>query len=320
VDTLNPYIFRAYDVRGKVGRDITPPVFELVGRAYGTLVSRRGGRTVALGMDNRISSTELKAAFGAGVLSTGVDVVDIGVNHTPLLYFAAAHWGLDGGATVTGSHNPVSDNGVKMVHAGAAPLTEDEIQGLLASIRTGDFERGSGRSTARDPREDYLGAITGHVRLARRLKVVVDAGNGIAGAFAPELLRRLGCEVVELYCESDGSFPNHLPDPEMEENVRDLVAKVTEVGADVGLAYDGDADRVGIVDEKGRRHEADLLLAILARDLLVRHPGAKIIFDVKSSQVLVDDIRRHGGQPIMWKTGHSLLKRKMREDGILLGG
>jgi len=189
VDTLNPYIFRAYDVRGKVGRDITPPVFELVGRAYGTLVSRRGGRTVALGMDNRISSTELKAAFGAGVLSTGVDVVDIGVNHTPLLYFAAAHWGLDGGATVTGSHNPVSDNGVKMVHAGAAPLTEDEIQGLLASIRTGDFERGSGRSTARDPREDYLGAITGHVRLARRLKVVVDAGNGIAGAFAPEPIR-----------------------------------------------------------------------------------------------------------------------------------
>ena len=320
MDTLNPYIFRAYDVRGKVGRDITPPVFELVGRAYGTLVSRRGGRTVALGMDNRISSTELKAAFGAGVLSTGVDVVDIGVNHTPLLYFAAAHWGLDGGATVTGSHNPVSDNGVKMVHAGAAPLTEDEIQGLLASIRTGDFERGSGRSTARDPREDYLGAITGHVRLARRLKVVVDAGNGIAGAFAPELLRRLGCEVVELYCESDGTFPNHLPDPEMEENTRDLVAKVVETRADIGLAYDGDADRVGVVDERGRRHEADLILALLARDLLTRHPGASVVFDVKCSQALVDDVRAHGGQPVMWKTGHSHLKRKMREDGILLGG
>jgi phosphomannomutase / phosphoglucomutase len=320
VTALNPYIFRAYDVRGKVDVDITPPVFEQVGRAYGTLVKRRGGRTIALGMDNRVSSHALKEAFAAGVLSTGLDVVDIGVNHTPLLYFATAHWKLDGGATITGSHNPVSDNGVKMVHAGAAPLTEGEIQELLALITAGDFERGAGSRRRRDPKEDYFATITGHVRLARRLKVVVDAGNGIAGVFAPELLRRLGCEVVELYCESDGTFPNHLPDPEMEENMRDLVARVLEVRADVGLAYDGDADRVGIVDEKGRRHEADLLLALLGRDLLTRHPGAKIVFDVKSSQVLVDDITRHGGQPIMWKTGHSHLKRKMREDGILLGG
>ncbi len=317
---LNPYIFRAYDVRGKVDVDITPPVFEQVGRAYGTLVKRRGGRTIALGMDNRVSSHALKEAFAAGVLSTGLDVVDIGVNHTPLLYFATAHWKLDGGATVTGSHNPVSDNGVKMVHAGAAPLTEGEIQELLALITAGDFERGAGSRRRRDPKEDYFATITGHVRLARRLKVVVDAGNGIAGVFAPELLRRLGCEVVELYCESDGTFPNHLPDPEMEENMRDLVARVLEERADVGLAYDGDADRVGIVDETGRRHEADLLLALLGRDLLTRHPGAKIVFDVKSSQVLVDDITRHGGQPVMWKTGHSHLKRKMREDGILLGG
>jgi phosphomannomutase/phosphoglucomutase len=320
VTEINPYIFRAYDVRGKVDVDITPPVFELVARAYGTLVRRRGGRSVALGMDNRTSSPALKEAFATGVLSTGLDVVDIGVNHTPLLYFATAHWRLDGGATVTGSHNPVSDNGVKMVHAGAAPLTEAEIQGLLGTIRSGDFERGAGTRTSRSPREDYFGAIARHITLPRRLKVVVDAGNGIAGVFAPELLRRLGCEVVELYCESDGTFPNHLPDPEMEENMRDLVAKVVEVRADVGLAYDGDADRVGIVDEKGRRHEADLLLALLARDLLTRHPGAKVVFDVKSSQVLVDDITKHGGQPIMWKTGHSLLKRKMREDGILLGG
>src|SRR6266446_8124826 len=214
---INPYIFRAYDVRGKVGIDILPEVFSEVGRAYGTLVRRRGGRTVAIGTDNRTTSPPLKEAFAAGALSTGLDVVDIGVNHTPLLYFAAAHWKLEGGATVTGSHNPVSDNGVKMVHGGAAPLTEDEIQGLLATISSGDFERGAGARTARDPREEYLGAITGHVRLARRLKVVVDAGNGIAGVFAPELLRRLGCEVVELYCESDGTFPNHLPDPEMEE-------------------------------------------------------------------------------------------------------
>jgi phosphomannomutase / phosphoglucomutase len=320
VSELNPFIFRAYDVRGKVGIDITPEVFEPIGRAYGTLVRRRGGRVVALGMDNRLSSPPLKEAFAAGVLATGVDVVDIGVNHTPLMYFAAAHWKLDGGATVTGSHNPVTDNGVKMVHAGAAPLTEDEIQDLLATIHAADFAAGRGRRTSRDPRQDYFTAITGQIRLARPLKVVVDAGNGIAGSFAPSLLRRIGCEVIELYCESDGSFPNHLPDPEMEENVRDLVALVGETRADVGIAYDGDADRVGLIDEKGRRHEADLILALLARDFLTRQPGAAIVFDVKSSQVLVDDIRKHGGKPVMWKTGHSHLKRKMREDGILLGG
>ena len=177
---------------------------------------------------------------------------------------------------------------------------------------------GAGRT--RNPRDEYFDAITARVTLARRLKVVVDAGNGIAGSFAPELLRRLGAEVVELYCESDGTFPNHLPDPEMEENTRDLVAKVLETGADIGLAYDGDADRVGVVDERGRRHEADLILALLARDLLTRHPGAPVVFDVKCSQALVDDVLAHGGQPVMWKTGHSHLKRKMREDGILLGG
>jgi phosphomannomutase/phosphoglucomutase len=320
VSGINPYIFRAYDVRGKVGIDITPEVFAEVGRAYGTLIRRRGGKVVALGMDNRTTSPPLKEAFVAGTLSTGLDVVDIGVNHTPLLYFAAAHWKLDGGATVTGSHNPVSDNGVKMVHGGAAPLTEDEIQGLLATISSGDFERGTGRRTARSPRDEYFDAITARVRLARRLKVVVDAGNGIAGSFAPELLRRLGADVIELYCESDGTFPNHLPDPEMEENTRDLVAKVLETGADIGLAYDGDADRVGVVDERGRRHEADLILALLARDLLTRHPGAPVVFDVKCSQALVDDVLAHGGRPVMWKTGHSHLKRKMREDGILLGG
>ena len=188
---LNPFIFRAYDVRGKVGIDITPDVFRDVGRAFGTLVRRKGGRAVAVGMDNRTSSSDLKASFADGVLATGVDVVDIGVNHTPLLYFATAHWRLDGGATVTGSHNPVSDNGVKMVHAGAAPLTESEIHGLLATIRTGDFERGQGAMTRRDPREEYFGALTSRGRMHRPLTVVVDAGNGIAGVYAPELLRRI---------------------------------------------------------------------------------------------------------------------------------
>ncbi len=317
---LNPHIFRAYDVRGRIGADINPDVFRQVGRAYGTLIRRAGGRTVAVGQDNRLASTELKAAFTVGVRGAGVSVVDLTITPTPLMYFATAHWNLDGGANITGSHNPIEYNGVKMVHAGAAPLSEDEIQSLRRMIEGGDLESGAGGLETRAPREDYYAAVLGRVHSARRLKVVVDAGNGVAGIYAPELLRRLGCEVVELFCESDGRFPNHLPDPEDPETMHALQAKVPEVGADLGIAYDGDADRVGVVDERGRRHEADLILVLLARDLLSRHPGAQIVFDVKSSQSLVDDIRAHGGVPVMWKTGHSHLKRKMREDRILLGG
>ena len=317
---LNPHIFRAYDVRGRVGEDINADVFRRVGRAYATLVRRGGGRRVAIGQDNRLSSAELKAGFVEGVRAAGVDVVDIGTVTTPILYVATAHWGLDGGANITGSHNPIEYNGVKMVHAGAAPLSEDEIQSLRKMAEAGDFEAGDGGIETRSPREEYFATITSIVHIARPMKVVVDAGNGIAGSFAPELLRRLGCHVIEQHCESDGSFPNHPPDPEDERNVVDLQARVVEEHADLGVAYDGDADRVGIVDELGRRHEADLILVLLARDLLARHPGAQIVFDVKSSQSLVDDIERHGGVPVMWKTGHSHLKRKMREDGILLGG
>jgi phosphomannomutase/phosphoglucomutase len=317
---LNPHIFRAYDVRGRVGYDINPEVFGLVGRAYGTLIRGRHGRRIAVGQDNRESSAGLKAAFIDGVRATGLDVVDIGVVTTPMLYFATAHWKLDGGANITGSHNPVDYNGVKMVHPGAAPLTEQEIQGLRESIERGAFASGAGGLTTRSPRDDYFDTVAKLVRLERPLKIVADAGNGIAGLYGPPLLRQLGCDVIELHCDSDGRFPNHLPDPEDPENVVDLQQKVVEVGADLGLAWDGDADRVGVIDERGRRHEADLILVLLARDLLTRHPGAKIVFDVKCSQVLVDDIRKHGGLPVMWKTGHSHLKRKMREDGILLGG
>jgi len=317
---LNPHVFRAYDVRGLVGSDINPDVFRQVGRAYATMIRRNGGRRIAVGQDNRLSSNELKGGFVEGVRAAGVDVVDIGLSTTPLLYFATAHWKLDGGANITGSHNPIEYNGVKMVHPAAAPLSEEEIQTLRTTIERGDFETGNGGLHDRSPRDDYFDTIAGIVRPPRRLKVVVDAGNGVAGLYGPELLRRIGCDVVELFCESDGRFPNHLPDPEDERNVADLKIKVLEVGADIGIAYDGDADRVGVVDERGQRHEADLILILLARDLLTRHPGAKIVFDVKSSQALVDDIRQHGGVPIMWKTGHSHLKRKMRDDHILLGG
>jgi phosphomannomutase / phosphoglucomutase len=317
---LNPHIFRAYDVRGRLGTDINPEVFAQVGRAYATLIRRSGGRTIAVGQDNRESSGGLKAAFTDGARAAGLDVVDIGLTTTPMLYFATAHWRLDGGANITGSHNPVDYNGVKMVHPGAAPLTEDEIQALHRLIEARDFESGRGGVTERSPRDDYFTTVTGLVRPLRRLRVVADAGNGVAGLYGPELLRRIGCDVVELHCESDGRFPNHLPDPEDPANVVDLQEKVVETGADLGLAWDGDADRVGVIDEQGQRHEADLILVLLARDLLQRHPGAKIVFDVKSSQSLVDDITRHGGVPVMWKTGHSHLKRKMREDKILLGG
>ena len=317
---LNPHIFRAYDVRGRVGTDINPDVFRQVGRAYGSLIRRNRGRTIAVGRDNRESSGGLHMGFVEGARAAGLDVIDIGQVTTPMLYFAAAHWRLDGGANITGSHNPVDYNGVKMVHPGAAPLSEDEIQALRKMIESNDLESGQGSLTTRSPRDDYLDTVTRLVRPPRRLKVVADAGNGIAGVYGPELLRRIGCEVIELHCESDGRFPNHLPDPEDPANVVDLQEKVVEVGADLGLAWDGDADRVGVIDERGGRHEADLILVLLARDLLTRHPGAKIVFDVKSSQSLVDDIKRHGGVPVMWKTGHSHLKRKMRDDGILLGG
>jgi len=307
-------------VRGLVGSDINPDLFRQVGRAYATMIRRNGGRRITVGRDNRLSSNDLKAGFVEGVRAAGVDVVDIGASTTPILYFATAHWKMDGGANITGSHNPIEYNGVKMVHPGAAPLSEEEIQDLRQTIEGGDYESGAGGLSERSPREDYFATIAKIVTPARRLKVVVDAGNGVAGIFAPELLRRIGCEVIELFCESDGRFPNHLPDPEDERNVEHLQRTVLEVGADVGIAYDGDADRVGVVDERGQRHEADLILILLARDLLTRHPGAKIVFDVKSSQALVDDIRQHGGVPIMWKTGHSHLKRKMRDDHILLGG
>jgi len=317
---LNPHVFRAYDVRGLVGSDINPEVFRQVGRAYATMIRRNGGQRITVGRDNRLSSNDLKLGFVEGVRAAGLDVVDIGPSTTPLLYFATAHWKMDGGANITGSHNPIEYNGVKMVHPGAAPLSEEEIQSIRKTIEGGDYESGTGGLSERSPREDYFATIARIVTPARRLKVVVDAGNGVAGIYGPELLRRIGCEVVELFCESDGRFPNHLPDPEDERNVEDLKRKVLEVGADIGIAYDGDADRVGVVDERGQRHEADLILILLARDLLTRHPGAKVVFDVKSSQALVDDIRAHGGVPIMWKTGHSHLKRKMRDDHILLGG
>src|SRR2546428_1347355 len=227
----NPHISRAYDVRGRVGPDINPDVFRQVGRAYGSLIRRNRGRTIAVGRDNRESSGGLHMGFVEGVRAAGLDVIDIGQVTTPMLYFAAAHWRLDGGANITGSHNPADYHGVKMVHPGAAPLSEDEIQALRKMIESSDLERGAGTLTTRSPRDDYFDTVAGLVRAPRRLGVVADAGNGIAGIYAPDLLRRVGCEVIELHCESDGRFPHHLPDPQDPAHVVDLPEKVVAVGA-----------------------------------------------------------------------------------------
>src|SRR5260370_12077442 len=280
---LNPHVFRAYDVRGLVGSDIPPDVFRLVGSAYGTLIRRNGGRRIAVGQDNRLSSGPLKTGFIEGALATGLDVVDVGLVPTPILYFATAHWKLDGGANVTGSRNPSAYNGVKLVPPGAAPLTEEEIQLLRGLAERGEFERGRGALSARSPRDDYFETVGRLVKPARRLKVVVDAGNGVAGLYGPELLRRISCRGVGLHCESGWGFPNHLPDPAAPENAVDVQARVVEVGADLGVAYDGDADRVGIVDERGDRHEADLILILLAPDLPPPPPAPKTVFTLNST-------------------------------------
>ncbi|HYU19499.1 MAG TPA: phosphomannomutase/phosphoglucomutase [Chloroflexota bacterium] len=318
--TINPLMFRAYDIRGLAGIDLTPEVAELIGRAWGTWLRRHGGSTMVLGRDLRPSSPGLRDGFVAGANATGCDVTDIGFATSPLMYFATIDRATAGGVNITASHNPVEYNGIKMVSEAALPLSEEEIMEVRDLALRRDFEIGSGRVGEWDPKQRYYQKIESAIHLARPMKVVADTGNGVAGLFVPEMLRRLGCEVVELYTEPDSRFPNHLPDPEKEENMRDLMALVPKVGAEVGLAWDGDGDRLGICDEHGRRYEADFINILLARDMLSRHVGATILLDVKSSINVLEDIRKHGGKPMLWKTGHSHMKRKMREDGLLLGG
>jgi phosphomannomutase/phosphoglucomutase len=317
---INTHMFRAYDIRGLADSDLTPEVAELIGRGWGTWLRRHGGSTTVVGRDLRPSSPGLRDGFVAGVNAAGVDVTDIGYASSPLMYFATIDRGTSGGANITASHNPVEYNGIKMVSQAALPLSEEEIMEVRDLAVGRDFEVGSGHVEEWDPRELYYDRIKAAITLARPMKVVVDTGNGVAGLFVPEMLRRLGCEVVELYTEPDSRFPNHLPDPEKEENMRDLMALVPKVGAEVGLAWDGDGDRLGVCDERGHRWEADYVNILLARDLLTRHRGATILLDVKSSINVLQDIEQHGGTPMLWKTGHSFMKRKMREERLLLGG
>ncbi|GAB4509958.1 MAG: hypothetical protein OHK0046_05870 [Anaerolineae bacterium] len=318
-------VFRKYDIRGRVDGEnaqITPELARLVGQALGTYLPRSFATDhMFVGCDNRLSSGALKAAMIEGVASTGLNVTDIGPVMTPTLYFASASYGDSGaGVMITGSHLDTRYNGIKMAY-GSLALAGEQIQDLLNIILHDEFVTGQGEtSTDFDMINKHMDKIASMVTLAKPMKVVMDAGNGLSGTYMPGVLQRLGVELTCLYCESDGTYPNHLPNPEDPEMTKDLEAKVVEVGADLGLAFDGDSDRCGFIDNHGHHIAADRLLALLARDMLQRHPGTPVVFDVKASQALPDEIKQYGGQPVMWKSGHSLMKQKMREIGSLLGG
>lgn len=324
---LNPNIFRAYDIRGfahvpksEHEPDLTPETMEQIGKGAGTHFKRNFGPKIAVGWDCRLSNPELSDAFIRGVLSTGCNVTSLGMISSPMLYFSVCNFSFDGGASITASHNPKEYNGVKLVGFEAHSICGEELQEVYKLCVEGDFEVGHGTLDELDVFPAYLEKINSMVRLERPLKVVIDAGNGVTGPFVKSLFESLGCEVICLYCEPDGNYPNHEANPEEKENMRDLMAAVQDHNADLGLGFDGDGDRVGIVDEKGHHYSADLILLLLARDVLSRRPGAKIVFDVKVSQVLIDDIKAHGGVPVMTKTGHSFIESKMREIGASLGG
>ncbi len=315
-------IFKAYDIRGIVGKTLDAALAEHLGRAFGSEAVRLGEKVVAVGRDGRLSGPELVAALARGLTSAGVDVIDLGAVTTPMLYYAAATRGAIGcnsGIQVTGSHNPKDYNGFKMVLAGRA-IYGDEIQGLRQRIEAEDYAQGSGRVTPVDLLAEYTQRIVGDVKLARPLKIVVDSGNGIPGASAPGILRALGCEVIELYSEVDGDFPNHHPDPSKPENLRDLIRTVAETGAELGLAFDGDGDRLGVVTRDGQNIFPDRQLMLYARDILSRRPGEPVIYDVKCSQRLTEAVRAAGGQPMMWKTGHSLIKAQLKATGAPIAG
>ena len=317
--SIPPEIFKAYDIRGIVGRTLTPAVVELIGQALGSEARDRGRSTVVIGRDGRLSGPELAAALAAGLRRSGVDVIDVGQVATPMLYFAAHRFDTLSGVMVTGSHNPPEYNGLKMMLAGET-LAGEAIQQLKARIEHGRLARGAGGYRTDDVREDYLKRITGDVRLSRPMKLVVDCGNGVAGATAPELYRRLGCEVAELFCEVDGNFPNHHPDPSRPENLADVQQALAAGKGELGLAFDGDGDRLGVVTKSGKIIYPDRQLMLFAADVLKRNPGAEVIFDVKSTRNLFAWIRQHGGKPVMWKTGHSFIKQKLKETGAPLAG
>ena len=313
-------IFREYDIRGVVPDELNKDIVTLLGRGMGTYYTEKGAKRISLGRDCRLSSPDLSKWLMKGLLESGVDVVDVGMVPTPLLYFSLHQLPVDGGVQITGSHNPPEFNGFKICLEKASIFGE-EIQKIRKIIDSGNFSRGHGKMEKTDVVDPYLrtlekNIVTGPVKR----RVVVDAGNGAGGPVATDLYERIGFDVISLFCEPDGNFPNHHPDPTLPENLETLISRVAETAADLGIAFDGDADRIGVVDQEGSIIWGDQLLIVFSRDLLTRHPGGKIIGEVKCSQVLYDDIEKHGGQPIMWKAGHSLIKSKMKEEGALLAG
>jgi phosphomannomutase / phosphoglucomutase len=317
---VNPNIFREYDIRGIVGTDLTPDVVRTLGRGIGTYFRRHGKRVAAVGRDCRLSSPEFARHLMDGLRSTGCEAVDLGTIPTPLLYFSVFTKELEAGVMITGSHNPPEYNGFKVM-VGKETLYGETIQEIRRIIESGEFPPDAAGGERRyDIVPEYMDYVTSNIKLARPLKVVLDAGNGTGGVVAAPIFRKLGCDVTELFCDMNGLFPNHHPDPTLPEAMEFLVHKVAEVKADFGVAYDGDADRIGVVDDAGRLIWGDQLLILFARDILPAHPGAAIISEVKATQVLYDEIARLGGKPVMWKTGHSLIKKKIREEKALVAG
>ncbi|HUF77183.1 MAG TPA: phosphomannomutase/phosphoglucomutase [Longimicrobiales bacterium] len=320
---MQPHIFRQYDIRGIVGKDLDVGVTEAVGQAFASMVRAHSSKKtpkIAVGHDNRTTSPELVAGLVTGVRAAGVDVLEVGMVPTPVLYWSEATFGTDAGVQVTGSHNPPEWNGIKM-SLGRSALYGDAIQELRNRILQGDMDKGSGAHEQVEVLDRYVTDISERLQLTTPMKVAVDCGNGTGSLVAVQLLEALGAEVTPLFCESDGTFPNHHPDPTVDENLEDLIRTVRGSPHDLGVAFDGDADRIGAVDETGAIVRGDILLLLYGLDLLEKlGPGQKLIFDVKCSQVLPEVFEKAGGEPIMWKTGHSLIKRKMKETGALLGG
>ncbi len=344
---INPHIFRAYDIRGiacpppgvaipidGTTADLTEETVYSIGKATAIYLTQKyKTKTIAVGSDNRLSSNKLKNAYIKGLAENGLQVTDIGLVTSPMVYWAVCALDFDAGTNITASHNPKEYNGLKIVTKNAHSICGEELQEILKITENGSAvfhsqtplseaipRSNSPKAQTLDIWPAYLKDLTSRVKLHRKLKVVIDAGNGVAGKFAPELLRKFGCEVIELYCDLDGNFPNHEANPEELNNMRDLIEKVREYHADIGIGFDGDGDRVGVVDEKGHMYSSDFMLLLLARDLLTRLPNSQIVFDIKISQTIINDLKKHGAIPVMSKTGHSFIESKMKEIGAPLAG
>ena len=312
-------IFKAYDIRGIVNKSLTPDVVRRIGHALGSLAVEQGQKAIAVGRDGRLSGPELAGALMDGICAAGVDAIDVGCVPTPVTYFAAYELGCHSCVSVTGSHNPPDYNGLKMV-IGGTTLALEAIQDLKKRAESGNLKHGQGERRSADVLPAYVEKISGDVKLARPMKIVMDCGNGVAGAIAPELFKRLGCEIVPLFCEVDGNFPNHHPDPSKPENLADVIKALKETDAEIGIAFDGDGDRLGVVTKDGEIIYPDRQLMLFAADVLSRVPGGTIIYDVKCTRRLAPWIKQHGGIPLMWNTGHALVKAKLKETGAPLAG